>query len=71
LDGRRAHHGSAWLPESSDRRDGAGLLAATVPDLHQRDVYVCGPGPWMDAVRADLDRAGVDPDRVHVEAFDL
>lgn len=71
LDGHRTHRGSAWLPESCERSDGVDLLAATVPDLHQRDIYVCGPGPWMDAVRADLERAGVDPDRVHVESFDL
>jgi ferredoxin-NADP reductase len=25
--------------------------------------------PWMDAVRADLDRLGVVPARIHSEAF--
>lgn len=71
LDGRRAHAGSTWLPQSCEGQDGAELLRDAVPDLLHHDVFVCGPGPWMDAVRADLDRAGVARDQVHVENFSI
>lgn len=31
--------------------------------------YVCGPEPMMDDVVSALDRAGVDPSKIHVERF--
>jgi ferredoxin-NADP reductase len=34
-----------------------------------RDVYVCGPAPWMGAVRAALSQAGVADSQVHCEDF--
>ncbi|MBZ5738585.1 ferredoxin reductase family protein [Nocardioides mangrovi] len=40
-----------------------------IPDLAERDVYLCGPSPWADLVRADLRRAGLPPERLHVETF--
>jgi ferredoxin-NADP reductase len=33
-------------------------------------VYICGPQEWTDLVAADLARAGVPEQRVHVERFD-
>jgi ferredoxin-NADP reductase len=43
-----------------------GLLA---PDLLARDVYCCGPAPYMAGVRALLDQAGFDRSRYHEESF--
>ena len=40
-----------------------------LPDLDERDVFLCGPVPWADLVRADLLRAGLPPDQLHVETF--
>ena len=48
-----------------------GLLQAIVPDLLTRDVFCCGPAPYMAAVRAMLDAAGVDRARYHEESFDF
>ena len=31
--------------------------------------FICGPGPFMDAMVAALDHAGMDSERVHVERF--
>lgn len=45
------------------------LLAAAAPDLLQREVYCCGPAPYMAAVRALLDEAGFDRRRYHEESF--
>ncbi len=47
----------------------AGALAALVPDIAQRDVYLCGPpGMTAAAVRA-LRGAGVPRRRIHHESF--
>jgi ferredoxin-NADP reductase len=43
-----------------------GLLA---PDFMARDVYCCGPAPYMAGVRALLDQAGFDRSRYHEESF--
>jgi ferredoxin-NADP reductase len=46
-------------------------LSEAVPDLTEREVFTCGPAPYMDAVRRLLTQAGVDPSRCHEESFDL
>jgi 3-ketosteroid 9alpha-monooxygenase subunit B len=33
------------------------------------DIYVCGPGPYMDTVEAGLERLGVAPRQVFIERF--
>jgi ferredoxin-NADP reductase len=46
------------------RRAGPGDLDALrgwVPDIAERDVYVCGPEAWADDVRRDLLAAGLPP----------
>ena len=43
-----------------------GLLA---PDFMAREVYCCGPAPYMAGVRALLDQAGFDRSRHHEESF--
>ena len=45
------------------------MLAALAPDLLTRNVYCCGPAPYMAAVRAMLDAAGFDRARYHEESF--
>ena len=47
------------------------LLREAVPDLVEREVFTCGPAPYMDAVRSLLAQAGVDPSRCHEESFDF
>ena len=46
-------------------------LAQLVPDIAQRDVFVCGPPAMADGVRASLRRAGVPRSQIHVERFAL
>ena len=45
------------------------MLSALVPDLLAREVYCCGPAPYMEAVRVMLDAAGFDRGRYHEESF--
>jgi predicted ferric reductase len=44
-------------------------LASLVPDIAERDVYICGPGPWAGTVEKEARAAGVGRDSVHREAF--
>ena len=46
-------------------------IARLVPDLAERDVYLCGPPPMMKGVRAALASLGVPATRIHDERFAL
>jgi ferredoxin-NADP reductase len=55
---------------------GARLLAAdhlreVVPDIADRDVYVCGPPAMTDAIERHVRSAGVPAASVHIERFAL
>jgi ferredoxin-NADP reductase/DMSO/TMAO reductase YedYZ heme-binding membrane subunit len=68
LPGRRRAPGS-WLGDGVGEADDLTALRYWVPDIAERDVYVCGPGPWTDLVRATLRAAGLPEDRLHLETF--
>ena len=40
-----------------------------IPDIAERDVYVCGPPAWTDLVSRTLLAAGLSPDHLHLETF--
>ncbi len=46
-------------------------LLQVAPDLLSREVFTCGPAPYMDVVRGLLGDLGTDPDRAHEESFEL
>ncbi|WP_281965075.1 hybrid-cluster NAD(P)-dependent oxidoreductase [Serinicoccus marinus] len=47
------------------------LLIELVPDVTGREVFTCGPAPYMDSVRQLLAELGCDPARCHQESFVL
>ncbi len=47
------------------------MLRLIAPDLLEREVFCCGPAPYMAAVRAMLAEAGHDAARYHEESFDF
>lgn len=49
----------------------AAALAALVPDAAGREVFACGPAPYMAAVRGMLESAGCATARLHVESYDI
>jgi len=69
LPGPRALTTSSWLPTSHAQWSGSDLIRYVSPRTAAADVFLCGPRPWMDAVRTDLRRAGIASDRIHLEAF--
>ena len=69
LPGHRRGDGS-WLPRGVDERvDDVTALLRWVPDIAERDVFVCGPERWTALVRATLTAAGLPDDRLHLETF--
>jgi predicted ferric reductase len=69
LPGRRRSDDS-WLPAGVDRRvDDVSALLYWVPDIAERDVFVCGPDRWTDLVTRTLLAAGLPAGQLHVEKF--
>lgn len=63
-------HGDDGWTALAGRIDAAKLETA-VPDFREREVFVCGPAPYMAAVRDLLADAGFDMRRHHEESFDF
>jgi predicted ferric reductase len=68
LPGRRRSPDS-WLGEGAGPADDLTLLRGWVPDIADRDVYLCGPPEWTAAVRRTLAAAGLPTAQLHVENF--
>lgn len=45
------------------------MLQAIAPDLADREIFTCGPPPYMDAIRTVLVHAGAVAERCHEETF--
>lgn len=67
-----------WIVEAADRyAPWAGyrgqinqlMLGLMAPDYLEREVFCCGPAPFMQAVREALQGLGFDMDRYHQESF--
>ena len=67
--GPRRTDRASWLPESAGEWGDAAALHHLIPDVAERDVYLCGPDDWMAAARAAVLAAGVPAESVHEERF--
>jgi glycine betaine catabolism B len=45
------------------------LLKLIAPDFMEREIFICGPAPYMQAVRHLLDEGGFDRRHYHEESF--
>jgi predicted ferric reductase len=68
LPGHRRAPGS-WLGDGLPPADDVTILRSWLPDIAQRDVYVCGPEPWTEDVVRTAMAAGVPAGRIHTESF--
>jgi ferredoxin-NADP reductase len=68
LPGHRRAPGS-WLGSGIGPASDLQALTHWVPDVAERDVYVCGPDPWAADVRRTALAAGLPADHFHVESF--
>jgi ferredoxin-NADP reductase len=67
--GHRNRERTSWLPAESRHLGDAEALRRIVPDIAERDVYVCGSPAWMDTVIRAAHEAGVPHDAIHHERF--
>lgn len=68
LPGRR-RAAESWVGTGCPPVDDTRVLLGLVPDLAERDVYVCGPPGWTESLRRAALAAGLHPDHLHVETF--
>lgn len=68
LPGHRPHPDSVLGPavRGLDERT---ALHRLIPNLAERDIYLCGPKPWTDGFERLVLAAGVPRDRIHTESF--
>lgn len=60
-------HQRVFYSSESGRLDADAVGALGLP--RDADVYLCGPDPFMAAMRTAMTEAGIDPARVHSELF--
>jgi ferredoxin len=64
----RNNHGMEWMGLSG--RINPLILNSAVPDLNERQVYMCGPGPFMDGMKGLLkEDCNFDLSNLHMESF--
>ena len=44
-------------------------LQRWIPDIAEREVFLCGPSTWTDGMERLLLAAGLPHDRIHTESF--
>ena len=59
----------SWLPAGAAHLPDAEALRRLVPDLLERDLFVCGPPEWADAAAAAATAAGLPAAQLHLERF--
>lgn len=52
-----------------DGADDVQALRDLVPDLAERDIFVCGPSAWTRAVRRAARSGGAAREQIHTEDF--
>lgn len=67
LIGSRGQRRDSWLPAILQHLSDFNALLQLVPDLTDRDLFVCGPDEWMQAVERAARRAELPPSQIHVE----
>lgn len=67
--GGRRRAPDSWIGDQAVGANDASALRHWVPDIAERDVYVCGPPDWAEKVRRSTRALGVPPENVHLESF--
>ncbi len=70
VEGRRVAGRDTWLPQSAAHLSDAEALHQLVPDVAERDLFLCGAPAWMEAVREAALSCGVPADHIHRELFE-
>lgn len=71
IEGHRIPDRASWLPRQAAHLTDAQALREVVPDVAQRDVFLCGSAGWIEAAETACREAGVPNAQVHTENFAL
>lgn len=69
VEGPRAPGRHSWLPADAAHLSDVQGLQHLVPDVVDREVFVCGPDAWADSLVRAAAASGVPPHRLHRESF--
>lgn len=64
-------YSDAQKPGAVHGRVDAKMIQELVSDVSERDIYICGPPPMMQAILSELTSLGIAPDHIHTEKFAL
>ena len=67
--GGRRRTADSWLSASVGEGTDVEVLLGWIPDIAERDVYICGPGSWSALVIDTLLAAGLPKFQLHLETF--
>ena len=67
--GGHRRRADSWLGGGFDALDDVQALLSLVPDVADRDVFLCGPAPWAANVQRALTAAGLPPAQLHLDLF--
>ncbi|MET9271685.1 ferredoxin reductase family protein [Kribbella sp. NPDC003557] len=59
----------SWFGAGVREDDDVRALLQWIPDIAERDVYLCGPEAWTALVSSSLTAAGLPAERLHLETF--
>ena len=60
----------SWLGPYLWEHTDESVLHDWIPDIADRDVYVCGPAGWAASVQRCAEAVGTPRDRIHLETFE-
>lgn len=69
--GHRVPGRDSWQADTHRTWDDVDALLSLCPDVAERDVFVCGPAGWSDAVVRAAKAAGVPRENLHSERFEI
>lgn len=59
----------SWATAEAGAMSDSEALRRVIPDVADRDVYICGPEGWTDAARRAALDSGVADEQIHIETF--
>ncbi len=59
----------SWLGQGMGQINDLQALLYWIPDIAERDVYLCGPEQWTELVKQTIEAAGLPADQLHLETF--
>jgi predicted ferric reductase len=68
LEGPRAHAAS-WLPAGHGNIPDYQRVKLVAPQIHESDIFICGPVAWTHSVERSLKQLGIKPEQIHAEEF--